>query len=124
MSTTRETIEAYWATLEARDWPAFAAVLADDVVYETPQTRERIRGRDAYVRFNVEYPGDWHLTPRRILVDGDEAACWVDVRVGDEPMFAIAFIRVAADGRVREVIDVWPEAYEPPAGREHLVERY
>lgn len=122
---TRETVESFWATLEARDWTAFAAVLADDVVYEMPQTRERIRGRDSYLRFNVEYLGDWHLTPRRILVDGDEAACWVDARVGDEPMFAIAFLRVTADGRVREVVDVWPEPYEPPAGREHLVvERY
>ena len=45
-------------------------LLDPDVVYEIPQSRERIRGRDRYVTFNAEYPGDWHLEPRVVL--GDE----------------------------------------------------
>ncbi|WP_233601058.1 MULTISPECIES: nuclear transport factor 2 family protein [Micromonospora] len=61
-----------------------AALLTDDVVYEMPQTRERIRGRDAFLRFNVEYPGDWHLRARRVVADGGFAALWLDVRVGVE----------------------------------------
>ncbi len=28
------------------------------------------------------------------------------------------------DGLVTEVVDFWPDAYEPPPGREHLVERW
>ena len=28
------------------------------MVYEIPQSRERIRGRDRYLQFNQEYPGD------------------------------------------------------------------
>jgi len=28
------------------------------------------------------------------------------------------------DGLITRVTDFWPEPYEPPPGREHLVERY
>jgi hypothetical protein len=39
-----------------------ATLLAEEVVYEGPQTRERVRRRANNVRFNVEgFPGDWHL---------------------------------------------------------------
>ncbi|MGO9784675.1 MAG: hypothetical protein ACLPQY_33720 [Streptosporangiaceae bacterium] len=36
---------AYWAAVTARDWMAPGAVLAGDVHYEAPQTRELLRGR-------------------------------------------------------------------------------
>ncbi len=63
-----EVVTAYWAAANARDWGAFGDLLADDVVYEGPQTRERVRGRDSYVRFNVEgFPGDWHLDVVQII---------------------------------------------------------
>jgi len=61
-------------------------VLADDVIYRGPQTREQVRGRDAYVRFNME--------------------CFAD------------------DGTIAGITDFWPDPYELPASRVHLVERY
>ena len=61
MTAAGDVVAAYWAAAEARDWDRFGALLADDVVYEAPQTRERVRGRAAYLRFNAEgFPGDWH----------------------------------------------------------------
>jgi ketosteroid isomerase-like protein len=54
MTNAHDVIAAYWAAAEARDWETFGALLADDVVYRGPQTREQVRGRDAYIRFNVE----------------------------------------------------------------------
>ena len=42
MSDTSDLAKRFLATLEARDWGAWSALLADDVVYEMPQTRERI----------------------------------------------------------------------------------
>jgi len=63
-SATVADIEAlarrYIETMEARDWEAWTALLAEDVVYEMPQTRERVTRRDALLRLNQEYPGDWH----------------------------------------------------------------
>jgi len=115
---------AYWAACEARDWTAFGALLADDVVYELPQTRERIRGRDAYVRFNAEYPGDWHVEVVRAIAEGSHAVTWTRFLVNDGEQPAVCFFELDDRGLIARITDFWPEPYEPPAGREHLVERY
>ncbi|MEV4140963.1 nuclear transport factor 2 family protein [Dactylosporangium sp. NPDC049742] len=122
---TRQLALAYVDSLELRDWPRLTDLLAEEVVYELPQTRERIRGRDAFVQFNREYPGDWHLGVRRVLADGRQAALWLDVRVGaDEILDACVWLEAAEDGLIARITDYWPEPYDPPAGREHLVERW
>lgn len=123
-SLTRQAAQDYVDRLERRDWPGLAGLLTDDVVYEMPQTRERIRGREAFLRFNIEYPGDWHLRVRRLVADGGSAALWLDVRVGDEQQDACAWLDVSERGLISRIVDYWPEPYEPPQGREHLVERW
>lgn len=70
MSTTEQTrtvAERYFATMNARDWTDFSALLTDDIRYELPQTGEQITGREAYLRFNQEYPGDWQLRVTRLI---------------------------------------------------------
>ncbi|MGW7361950.1 nuclear transport factor 2 family protein [Streptomyces sp. NPDC054841] len=124
MTALRKTVETYWSSAEARDWQAFAATLAEDVVYDLPQTRERIRGKETYLRFNQEYPGDWHVRVQRVVADEEGAVTWIHVTAGLEEMHAINFFTADAEGRISTVTDFWPEPYEPPAGREHLVERY
>lgn len=121
---TRQLATAYVDTLERRDWARLTALLTDDVVYEMPQTRERIRGRAAFLRFNREYPGEWHLRVDRVVADGRSAALWLDVRVGEEVLDALVWVDVDQAGLIERITDFWPEAYEPPAGREHLVERF
>ncbi|WP_128381735.1 nuclear transport factor 2 family protein [Streptomyces cavernae] len=118
------TVESYWLAAESRDWPAFEATLAKDVLYTLPQTRERIRGRDRYVQFNREYPGDWHVRIERIVAEPTQAVSWTHFAVGPEEMHAVSFFTADEDGRIASVTDFWPEPYEPPAGREHLVERF
>ncbi|MFH0520618.1 nuclear transport factor 2 family protein [Streptomyces sp. M41] len=124
MTDLRKTVERFWATAEARDWDAFAETLAEDVVYTLPQTRERISGRERYVRFNREYPGEWHLRTERVVAEPGQAVTWIHVTVGLEEMYGISFFTGDADGRISTVTDFWPEPYEPPAGRDHLTERY
>jgi hypothetical protein len=121
---SRRTAAAYVDSLEQRDWARLTTLLAEDVVYEMPQTRERIRGRSAFLQFNIDYPGDWHLTPRRLLADGTHAAVWLDVRVGAERQEACVWLDMSESGAIHRITDYWPEPYEPPAGREHLVERW
>lgn len=133
----RGAVEAYWTAAEARDWSAFGATLAEGVVYDLPQTRERILGKERYLRFNQEYPGDWHVRVERIVADaeGRQAAARTGFTVtGSQPgaqpgeppqeMDAIHFFTFDEEGLITGVTDFWPESYEPPAGREHLVERY
>ena len=121
---THTLLERFYAKLEAREWDAWCVLLHPDVVYEVQQSRERVSGREAYRRFNEEFPGDWHLDVKRIVAEDDEGVVWLRARTdGDDEVDAIAFVTVK-DGLVASVVDFWPEAYEPPPGREHLVERW
>lgn len=121
---TRRIAISYVESLEQRDWPRLTALLAEDVVYEMPQTRERIRGRSAFLQFNMENPGDWHLRVRRVVADGDLAALCLDVRVGSDGQDACVWVEVSKERLINRVTDHWPEPYDPPPGREHLVERW
>jgi hypothetical protein len=120
----REVIEKFYRALEARDWESFGSLLAVDVRYELPQTRERIVGREDYLRFNREFPGDWHLAITRIHGDDHGGAAWLEALTDGEKSDNIAFLSIDEDGLVTHVIDFWPEGYEPPPGREHLAQRY
>jgi hypothetical protein len=124
MRTAHEAIVAFWAAAEARDWAAFGALLAPDVSYEVPQTRERVRGREAYVRFNAEFPGDWHVELVRAVGEGRHGASWIRFLEGGKEDTGISFFDLDEAGLIAGVHDFWPEPYEPPPGREHLVERY
>jgi ketosteroid isomerase-like protein len=124
MSDHGDLIRRYWDAADRRDWEAFAATLAADVVYEVPQTRERVRGRDAYLRFNRDYPGDWRVTIRRVVADRAGGVAWTDFTIGDETQTGIHFFTVGDDGLITRVDDFWPEPYDPPPGRDHLVERF
>jgi hypothetical protein len=125
MTSAHEMVAAYWAAAEARDWHAFGALLADDVIYRSPQTREQVRGRDPYIRFNVEgFPYDWHLTVHRIVGEGQRAASWIEFTGPEGTQPGVCFFDLADDGRIALITDFWPEPYELPASRAHLVERY
>ena len=46
MGEAQVLVAAFADRLERRDWSGLAELLHPDVVYEIPQTRERIRGRE------------------------------------------------------------------------------
>jgi hypothetical protein len=123
MAVTRELVELFILNLEARDWDAWARLLHPDVIYEIPQSRERIRGRDRYLTFNQEYPGDWHLRTKIIIADEYHGVAWFEWRLDDHADDAMAFFDFT-DGLITRITDFWPEPYEPPPGRENLTERW
>lgn len=120
---TRSLVAAFVDRMERRDWDGFATLLDPEVVYEIPQTRERIRGRDRYVQFNAEYPGSWHLEPRVILGDGDQGCVLFRWQLDGDEADGMAFFDVT-NGLITKIVDYWPEPYDPPPGREHLTERW
>lgn len=126
MSSATEIVNAYWAAANARDWEAFAQLLAEDIVYEGPQTRERVRGAANYVRFNVEgFPGPWQLEVVQIIGEGQHAASWIDFTYSDgSTQPGLCFFEINDAGKISHISDFWPDPYELPRQREHLVERY
>lgn len=122
--TPREAVQAYWTAAQARDWDAFTALLSDDIVYELPQSRERIRGKERYLTFNTEYPADWHATLRHVVAESGRAVSWTDFLTNGEPEIVVTFFTFGADGLIQTVTDFWPEPFEAAAYRAGLVERY
>jgi ketosteroid isomerase-like protein len=118
-------VAEYWAAAEARDWAAFGALLADDVVYEAPQPRERVSGRESYIRFNAEgFPGDWHVTVQRIISQDRAAASMIQYTEDGISQTGLCFFDLDEDGRIARITDFWPDPYEPPANRANLASRY
>ena len=120
-----QVVADYWAAAEARDWAAFGALLADGVVYEAPQSRERVSGREDYIRFNAEgFPGGWHLAVQRIVSQGQTAVSMIQFTEEGTTQTGLCFFDLDEDGRIARITDFWPDPYEPPAGRAHLAGRY
>jgi hypothetical protein len=126
VSVEVDLVSAYWAAAEERDWEAFAALVGENVVYEAPQTRERVRGRSGYVRFNREgFPGEWHLQVVKIVGGDRAAASWISMTEADGTVYpGLCFFEIDERNMIARITDFWPEPSELPAGRAHLVERY
>jgi len=125
MADTGRVVAAYWAAAEARDWAAFGALVSEDVVYEAPQSRERVRGRAAYLAFNEQgFPGAWHLVVERIVSGDRDAASMVAFTDESGTQHGLCFFGLDDQGRISRITDFWPEPYEPPPSRAHLADRY
>ncbi|HYA00836.1 MAG TPA: nuclear transport factor 2 family protein [Candidatus Binatia bacterium] len=125
MVDVHAAVASYWAAADARDWGRFADLLAPDVLYEMPQSRERVQGRAAYLRFNVEgFPGDWRITVERIVAEGRHAASRIRLSEPAGVGIGITFFELDDAGRIARITDYWPEPYDPPRDRAHLVERF
>jgi ketosteroid isomerase-like protein len=110
---TRQTVERFWATANARDWPAFAELLHPDLVYRVPQTRERAEGADALVDTFRTWPGEWVVHIEQLIADAGHAVSTISFQDGEERMTGISFFDLS-DGRISAITDWWPSPYEPP----------
>ncbi len=116
-------VHRFYAALEARAWTEVAALLAPDMIYELPQSRERISGRADYVAFNVAYPGAWHLSVERVVGSGSEQAVWLTVTTGADVATNLAWLTLDDAGLITRLVDFWPQPSEPPPHRPPYVER-
>ena len=114
----------FWAALEARDWPRLGATVTDDVVATWPQSRETVRGREALLTFMASYPGDWHLVLEKEHADAAGAATSVAFTLDGETVPGVTFFEATPAGLIKSFTEYWPEPYDPPPGRAHLLERY
>jgi hypothetical protein len=111
--SNRALIARYWAAANARDWAGFAELLHPEVVYEVPQTHERVRGKDDYVEFNASYPGDWGVDVQSLITSETQAVSRVDFSIAGEVQTGVSFFELEG-GLIRKITDFWPEEYEPP----------
>jgi ketosteroid isomerase-like protein len=122
--SAQETVEQFWALMRSNDFFSVGALLADDYVLEWPQSNERIRGRENFGRMNHDYPahGLWTFTLNALVAAGDQVVTDVNVSDGAVHARVLSFFTVRA-GQITFVREFWPEPFDAPANRAHLVER-
>lgn len=118
-------IRAYWSAMRSNDFAAAALHLAEDVVIDWPQSRERIRGRVNFVAVNSAYPahGPWTFAINSLVAQGDRGVTDVTVSDGVMTARAITFHHVAR-GLIAAQTEYWPDDYPAPAWRARWVEKY
>ena len=121
--TAVEITREFWRLMATNDFSLVATVLAPEFTLEWPQSKERIRGAEAFARMNSEYPanGPWKFTINRLVGSEAEAVSDVTVTDGVQIARAISFFSIT-QGKVTNVVEFWPEPYAAPTNRAHLVE--
>ena len=109
--------------MNTNDFHSAGQLLSDEYVLEWPQSKERLHGRDNFVAMNEEYPahGRWRFTVNRIVGNETEAVSDVSVTDGTQMARAITFTTVR-EGQIIKQVEYWPENYQAPENRRHLVE--
>lgn len=124
MNTPRERVLRYWQAANDREWQTFAELLAEQIVYEVPQTRERVRGRANYVEFNRTWPGLWRADIQQLVADDHQAVSVIAFHVDGTTETGISVFDFDGDGRIARITDHWPVPYAPPARACDCIERY
>jgi ketosteroid isomerase-like protein len=117
-------VQEFYRRMNTNDFNLAGEMLSDDYVLEWPQSKERIRGRGNFVTMNEEYPaqGPWRFKINRIVGNETEAVSDVSITDGIQEARAITFSTVE-DGKITRQVEFWPENYEAPENRKHLVEK-
>lgn len=121
-----EVVRTLWQAFDRLDFEQAREVLHEDFVCEWPQSRERIRGVDNFIRVNQHYPGRWRIYILKIVAAGDEVVTEVEVELTAENGAvrqdrAVSFFKLR-DGKIVYLREYWPEPFAAPDWRSQWVE--
>lgn len=141
----REVIERWVRALEAKDFDAQAALLAEDFVDEMPQSGERTRGKANWLAISRNYPGGvgtvdpttgrvvgaedrWIMTPTfsilRIEGSGDVYTYAGKARYADGQTWDLIAIIELHDGKIARSTTWYAAPFPAPEWRAPYVERF
>jgi len=124
MTDAAAIVRDFWTRMASNDFGSLAPLLAENFMLEWPQSNERIRGGANFIQMNQEYPagGPWTFEVIQIIGAATEAVSHVIVSDGTQTARSISFFTLGGD-KIAKIVEFWPEPYDPPANRQHLVER-
>jgi ketosteroid isomerase-like protein len=141
----REVVERWVHAIEAKDFDAQAALLADDFIDEMPQSGERTRGKENWLAISRNYPGGvgtvdptsrrvvgaedrWIMTPTfsilRIEGSGNVYTYAGTARYSDGQTWDMIAIIELRDGKIAKSTTWYAAPFEAPAWRAPFVERF
>jgi ketosteroid isomerase-like protein len=125
MNTTPESVvREFWRLMATNDFASVKAVLSPGLVVDWPQSNERIRGAENFVRMNAEYPtttGQWKFRVNRLVAQENVVVTQVSITDGKQHAEPVSFFTVEA-GKITHMVEYWPEPYAAPNNRRHLTE--
>ena len=122
-NSTRKIVDMYWKAVNGRDWNTFESLIDENILYDLPQTRERIRGKKAFRTFNENYPGDWTLSIVDLIADEKQAISRIAFMESNEEQTGITFFEIQ-DDLINKIVEYWPNSYDPPPRNTDDIERY
>jgi hypothetical protein len=119
-----DAVREFWAALQARDSGRLSRTLAVDVVATWPDSRQRIRGREALVRVLATELTDRTIELGQVLTDMAGGAICATATINGERLTGITFFGLDHAGLIASITEFWPRDYHPAIGHEGLFERY
>jgi ketosteroid isomerase-like protein len=111
-------VGTFWARLQAEDWTGASALLAEGFVAEWPATRERITGKDDFIRIQREYPKPWG--PIKVLrLVGTDGLVVAEVSVpGAQVEYRCSGFYECREGSILRATEYWITVggTDPPPG--------
>jgi hypothetical protein len=109
--------------METNDFHSVKSVLAEGLVVEWPQSKERLRGPESFARMNAEYParGRWRFRINELVASQDRVVTQVSVTDGEQTAEPVSFFTIV-NGKIVRMVEYWPEPFPPAENRRHLVE--
>ncbi|MDP3785604.1 MAG: nuclear transport factor 2 family protein [Undibacterium sp.] len=116
-------VREFWHLMASNDFFSVKKILADDLIVEWPQSKERIRGSDKFARMNSEYPttGIWTFQINRLVASGDSVVTQVSVSDGTQSAEPVSFFTIE-NGKITGITEYWPDPFEAQENRRHLTE--
>lgn len=121
--STAEIIAQHWDYANQGDWQKFKDLLADDLYYEVPQTREYLHGAIAYLDLFQTWPGPWRAEIKEVICETNKAISIIDFHSQTEIMRGLSIFYLQ-NGKITQVTDYWPEEYEPPQRHSSYLKRH
>ena len=118
----RQVLERLVEAVNSQDLDTYEAQLDENVVYDWPQSGERIVGRHNIMAINRNYPGLPEVKTRRIIGRDD---LWIVEATLDYQGKIVHSVSVAEfrDGRIARDTVYFAEPFDAPAWRAQWVER-
>ncbi len=122
MNDPTAPVTALWDAFDRRVFDDALPWLSSDFVAEWPQTNERIRGPEAFVRLNEFYPGEWTCEVISIeAIETHRVVAVVRISDGKMSLHAVGFYDLL-DGRIEKAVEYFGDDGPPPFDRTRWTE--
>ncbi len=118
MDFREKLIREFWSFFEQQQFESVRPLLYEDfqAIWET--TEEVFPSRDALIKVNQDYPGNWHTIPQRIDLFDQGAVSIVSVYSDDGPerFYATSFYEFK-DHLISKITEYWATVEKAPEWR-------